>query len=260
MIKLSNIFFSKAEKIITSRDDEVRVCCPACGDVKFHLYYNTTKGLYHCFRCGISGRTVGKVVSSQLCSYRYTSEVEIPILKDSWSDDAISYLSRRNLLIATSYAKEGAGKWKGYIVFSLYPEGWIGRAFSSGIRPCYKFAKGTSVAVWFDPLLLMNTKSQKVVYLVEGVFDALRLIQCGVVPIALCGCQVSKRKLTLIDYLGKKFNISKLVILLDADAKSFARELELKLVVLSYSTQVTYLPTGDPADFSVDKIKFYLKL
>lgn len=35
---------------------EVRFCCPKCVDQNFHLYYNPSKGLFNCFKCGYKGR------------------------------------------------------------------------------------------------------------------------------------------------------------------------------------------------------------
>lgn len=42
----------------TSRPDEVRVCCPFCGDSKYHLYLNTDKQVFNCYRCGEKGGVV----------------------------------------------------------------------------------------------------------------------------------------------------------------------------------------------------------
>lgn len=39
---------------------EVRANCPFCGDTGGHLWINRNKGLYHCFRCGASGRIDGE--------------------------------------------------------------------------------------------------------------------------------------------------------------------------------------------------------
>lgn len=35
---------------------EQRYRCPLCGDEKYKLYANVTKGVWHCFRCGAAGR------------------------------------------------------------------------------------------------------------------------------------------------------------------------------------------------------------
>jgi len=35
----------------TSRDDEIRVCCPHCGDNKFKLYVNNAKKQFNCYKC-----------------------------------------------------------------------------------------------------------------------------------------------------------------------------------------------------------------
>jgi len=42
----------------TSRPDEVRVCCPFCGDSKYHLYLNTDKQVFNCYRCGEKGGVI----------------------------------------------------------------------------------------------------------------------------------------------------------------------------------------------------------
>lgn len=35
----------------TNKDDEIRICCPFCGDQRFHGYFNIEKKAYICFRC-----------------------------------------------------------------------------------------------------------------------------------------------------------------------------------------------------------------
>jgi len=46
---------------LSDQKDEIRFCCPFCtlfgkaNDSKYHLYVNTEKRLFHCFRCGVSG-------------------------------------------------------------------------------------------------------------------------------------------------------------------------------------------------------------
>jgi DNA primase len=35
----------------TAREDELRVCCPACADTKFKLYVNNEKKMFNCYRC-----------------------------------------------------------------------------------------------------------------------------------------------------------------------------------------------------------------
>jgi DNA primase len=38
----------------TSRDNEVRVCCPSCGDSKYKLYVNNEKKMFNCYKCDFS--------------------------------------------------------------------------------------------------------------------------------------------------------------------------------------------------------------
>jgi hypothetical protein len=35
----------------TARDDELRICCPNCGDTKFKCYVNDEKKKFNCYRC-----------------------------------------------------------------------------------------------------------------------------------------------------------------------------------------------------------------
>src|SRR5689334_16668554 len=37
---------------------QIRVCCPECDDEKFHMYVHTGKNVYHCFKCGASGKVI----------------------------------------------------------------------------------------------------------------------------------------------------------------------------------------------------------
>jgi len=43
---------------------EVRINCPECDDTKYHCYCNLQKMLYHCFKCGASGKIVDKKETS----------------------------------------------------------------------------------------------------------------------------------------------------------------------------------------------------
>jgi len=45
-------------KIFRNRPDETRACCPFCQDRKFHLYLNSAKQSFHCYKCSESGGVV----------------------------------------------------------------------------------------------------------------------------------------------------------------------------------------------------------
>ncbi len=36
----------------TAREDEIRICCPHCGETKFKLYVNNEKKKFNCYKCG----------------------------------------------------------------------------------------------------------------------------------------------------------------------------------------------------------------
>lgn len=46
-------------KTLRNRPDETRACCPFCEDSKFHLYLNSAKQTFRCYRCGESGGVIG---------------------------------------------------------------------------------------------------------------------------------------------------------------------------------------------------------
>jgi hypothetical protein len=256
--KLSEAFFKTAQAIPTSREDEVRYCCPFCGDIKYHLYYNLTYGLYHCFRCNTSGRVKGTKHVEFLPVG--STPIEIPVFKEGWSKEALEFLKKRDMLIALNYAREGGNSWDGYIVFSVYPEGWIGRKFKPPTIPKYRFTKGAG-GIWTD-LFILQTHNGRPVYLVEGIFDALRVIQCGYPAIALNGTSLGRGKIELLKSLCERYDIQKLVVMLDADARVESDTMVIKLLYSIPSVKVVNkvdLPTGDPADYSVQELSRLVK-
>jgi DNA primase len=50
--------------ISTNKENEIRFNCVWCEDESFHLYVNTKKKVYHCFKCGAKGKT--NVVTDQV--------------------------------------------------------------------------------------------------------------------------------------------------------------------------------------------------
>lgn len=261
-VKLNRHFFEQSPLRETTKSYEFRYNCPNCGDRKFHLYFNAEKGLYHCFRCGISGRVdrkgkpeVSKVVAEQKI------ETEIPPMSNTWSPVVLEFLKKRDLLIATQYGKEGSpdsARWRQTIIFSVYPNGYVGRRVARG-EPKYIFSKGTSNAIWFDYSTLVGSR---LVFLVEGILDALRLLQVGHPAIALLGTGVGKGKLELLQEIcSPKFGIKQVGILLDADADLVAGSLDLILRYVLRGIEVfkLSLPTGDPADWRREELKQWLQ-
>jgi hypothetical protein len=62
--KIVDYFKQKYGTVIPAGEDEIRICCPKCyektgrKDVKFHLYINTQKLAFNCFRCNFRGKTL----------------------------------------------------------------------------------------------------------------------------------------------------------------------------------------------------------
>lgn len=64
---------------------ELSVCCPFCDDTKYHLYYNTQKDVWNCFKCNSSGRGLDLIMMHEdidaYTAAMYLSQGPKPIYK-----------------------------------------------------------------------------------------------------------------------------------------------------------------------------------
>jgi hypothetical protein len=74
MLSLPGVVLSRAVPV---PNGELRVDCPFCGDTGRHMYVNAERGLYHCFRCGASGRL--SEASPSLAAVRTSVSTEEPV-------------------------------------------------------------------------------------------------------------------------------------------------------------------------------------
>lgn len=63
-MSFENFIHDHFDSRTTSRSDMIRICCPFCGDSKFHGYVNIEKGLYKCFKCKFSHKPDGEATTA----------------------------------------------------------------------------------------------------------------------------------------------------------------------------------------------------
>ena len=63
-MSFENFIYDNYEVKDTERDDHIRICCPNCGDDKFHGYVNTRLNLYKCWKCHWSHKMDGEATTA----------------------------------------------------------------------------------------------------------------------------------------------------------------------------------------------------
>ena len=209
--------------------------CPFCEtngiapDTKGHLYVNTQTGVFHCFRCGVSGtfrtlldklRVLGEepVLNKEdeihVVDVYEEFRTFVPLSEGSpkWQ-----YLVQERKIPANSLRLAQAGefrdKWYDYVVFPILFKGRIvgyqGRRISEGKPKYITGPKGVPLGRYvynFD----LAQRYQHII-LVEGILDALSI---GVNAIALFGKDVSMQRVHILSLLENK----RFIIMLDRDA------------------------------------------
>ena len=104
--------------VLYTSSEEVRVCCPFCGEQKFHMYINLSKGVAHCFRCTWGGRVwhvIAKKTGVNYKKIRYKMASEDPVMPSlSAYDAAVSRLKD----VGDINSKEDVMLPAGYVPFT----------------------------------------------------------------------------------------------------------------------------------------------
>lgn len=53
----------------TGLDDEIHICCPICGEIRYRLYINTSNGQVYCHNCQFKGNVVNLIQYVEGVSY-----------------------------------------------------------------------------------------------------------------------------------------------------------------------------------------------
>lgn len=262
---LRGIFEQQLGLSVLVANDELRINCPYCDDTKFHLYVNSRRRLFHCFKCGEAGKLKTLLDYLDIQSALFVVEslekneeskkvyniANLPggyqsVLEDGFGiKDAYAYLKSRNIsdeeIKIRQIGYTHFGRFAGRIIFPIKFQGelvsYVGRSVSPSLQPKVlnpnaseahppaKFLYNFDQARYFDGLILT-----------EGVFDCIStpIVNYRYAPVATFG-----KKLT-IDQKRLIFNhrFKELIFAWDMDAKDeilkyakdFSPMLDIKVV------------------------------
>jgi len=222
--------------------DEFRTNCIFCGDNKEHLYVNTTNQVFHCFKCGASGRVM---IDDDIRITPYTASPP-PTFIDP-TEDAIRYLSSRGLTMQEIliFCPKSSPQLPQY-VFSFYSRtAIVGRAIVDNV-PKYRIYESRGTRLWGVEYLDIR----KPIVVVEGLFDLFAVRRTYLNVVAVLGKALSPH---VENYL---YNYpSRVYLCLDADAHKEQTLLRDRLRRYKENVYCVYLSSGDPWDHR-DRLRF----
>jgi DNA primase len=131
------------------------------------------------------------------------------------------YLRKRHISPSTAaYFKMGYCRWgmmKGRIAIPIIDNNRIvaycGRAVNEGMMPKYLFPKNFKKSNFlFNRQLIGYGDFGQPVFIVEGFFDCIRIVQAGLVAVALMGTSISRQQLSILKRTHRSF-----ILMLDGD-------------------------------------------
>jgi hypothetical protein len=260
------------EPLRTKNKHEQFYKCPYHDDKTGHLGVNTKLGIYHCFKCNISGRVkdleipvsnFDEFVENKLrpdqgrtiASSRASRLVELPYgckLVSVQSGLPYRYLSYREItdremnLYRLHYCSEGP--FGGRIIIPIYEEEklvyFVGRTYLGG-TPKYLNAPVSKEEILFKTF----EGNQETVFVTEGIFDALRVGK-AFPAVSLLGKVATKAQIKKLAELADE-----IIIMLDNDAYVNAFNLKQKLEVYHSNCKMVMLEDKDPGSIEVEQIR-----
>ncbi len=252
---------------------EHKVSClnPKCDDTSNHLWINTTKGVFHCWKCGWSGKVASdekvlrflknktKKHTSEDKNKNNEEEEKKELFNNEYTDlsilpdihMAVKYLQARNITIelvkevGAAYCHRGF--LSGRIVFPIKLNENIvciqGRTVY-GRAPKYLTAGKKRLALFGAKML---SEYADYVILFEGIFDALKVPEHG---IAILGKMLSDEQVRILSVL---LTVRKVFIMFDADAREYT-EAAYKRLNSFFDVTPIYLNEGDPGNMRKEDI------
>jgi len=255
--------------------------CPFHEDTNFHLGVNTKKGIYHCFKCNMSGRLSdieiplssfqdrvkeilgekpgqGRAITSFQASPRIALTCKVSLPGESKIVSLQSGLPYRYLKLRRVTDKEiikykihycSEGLFHDRIIIPIYNIDkvliyFVGRAYLN-LNPKYLNAPVPKEEIVYRTEL--ETTDEVVVC--EGIFDALRIGK--VKPaVALLGKVASRKQINLITSHVRRL----IYVMLDSDAK---QEAFILYNQLSYykKTRLILLDKKDPGSLQTEELE-----
>ena len=242
-------------------NNEIPMNCPYCvtrgktADRGGHLYVNRSKRLYHCFRCGASGRVTAKMKLmdkslEEICQQdpffglRRAAASELPA-HDFLSDYAYRYLTEErevgwHVIESMPIYSTDTG------VLFVFPDGgWQERRWRD--EPRWLFPKGFNGRCY----VVEPAPDDNGVVFVEGIIDALKVATAGYNVAAVLSHSVSGTQAAALSQ-----SYSEAQLMFDADVGT-AELIKANGVLNEHFDYVELVPLveGDPADMTVQQIK-----
>lgn len=258
--------------------NQVRFCCPQCGDSKYHLYYYKNTNTGYCFKCAtyFNAYKMAKFLKQFRLSHHFfvgdESEKEKRLVKiedlslHPVQDNKLAYGYLQSRMIGDDtiekyhiqYCK--SGKYKNRLIIPVYccgrECGFIARSIFPNkiLRTKVLYPSNMPISdVLFGHDDIGNEKQ---VILVEGVFDVIIPSQfCNVPCVASFGHKLSDAQLSLLINKG----LYRLYIAYDGDSWNHIRNLANRVSPFFEEVVSIYLPKNeDPASLGSDFCR-YLK-
>ena len=270
---------SKKGIYFVSKGKDVLVKCfnPEHEDSSPSMRIDREDGVYHCFSCGFKGNLFkdcnvyrnifGSRVRSVLDAIGEvrTVSVSYPIPDNSFNFNKMFRGISAGIMSKFGAFTNDSVEWENRIIFPLSDatgtiKALIGRSMYSNQPPKY-MVKPEGVKMPIFPLPKHVTPLNNSVCLVEGIFDALNLIDKGMENVICCfGTQqldraVIAEKLMPYRILG----VEKIFLLLDGDEAGRKAAARLKEVIIhntDFLVDIIPLAEGtDPGDMSLQDVQ-----
>jgi hypothetical protein len=249
--------------------------CPVCSRDTWKLYVAPDTGMWHCFGCHAAGRLDMGNANALAVLFAKKSQgppkwnpVELPPFSPL-SDAAHTFLAEKYGLTREQSARyslvEGAAHpYVGRIIIPYFDARgdtiyYNARVYLGNGMPKYKAADGKHPLYfprWSAKGWLQRRSGELV--LVEGAFDAIKMLEAGYLGCAIGGTSLPRH---LLPSLVKLAGRSPVTIALDSDALDKALALQRRLQpFLAGEVRTVMLPAGhDPGSMSIDQLQEVLQ-
>jgi len=283
--------FFNVEKYLVSRNIEIRyqgenvsrsgdwigICCPSCGENKFHLGIHLGWKICSCWACPFGGNMVKLIMKLERVSYKEAGQIieefsegriynrpkatskQIELVNMDFErglqDIHQQYLIDRNFdpeYISAKYRLYNGGISGRYRYRIIAPVIWqnkivtfIARDVTGLSIPYLALEENKSIYTTKECLYGLDSVSDTVI-ITEGVTDVWRI---GDGSVAILGKNYTPMQLILLKDVRRKF------VMLDKDASEKAERLAHDLSSFGGNVETLTLSNGDPADLSEDDVK-----
>jgi hypothetical protein len=259
----------------------VQTPCPFCiGNEGFHLGYNTSKGYFHCWRCGAHSieEAIPKILhisyyqlKGLLRPYKthFIAVEDVPVTKQAkvcklpagclpLEKPHKNYLKKRKFdpdVVASTWDLYGTGwlgEYKFRIIAPIYFQhelvSYQGRDYTGHSKDRYKTCAKYNEVIFHKHVLygIDKVPGERIV-ICEGITDVWRL---GAGAVCTFGIQFKMRQVKLMKIFKERFILFDTA---DAQAREQADKLARLLAVYPGETTVLELPYKDPGEMPQKK-------